>query len=1043
MPFQKYIEDVQKQFKTGIAREHAYRPALRNLIHDIMPDITAVNDPAHIKCGAPDFILQNARKLEVGYMEAKDVGIDLSKTEKTDQLGRYLESLDNLVLTDYLEFRFYLRGEKVEVVRIGEIVNDEIKALPENYDRLKTLLLDFSAFQGQTIKSAKQLAKMMAHKAKLMKHIFYNVITDKENDSSLKDQLKAFQNVLMHDMTEEQFADVYAQTIAYGLFTARLHDKTKDDFSRSEALLLIPKSNPFLRQLFSYVAGSELDERVVWIVDALCEVFLFSDLDEILKDFGSSTGQKDPMLHFYETFLAEYDKKLRKSRGVWYTPEPVVNFIVRAIDDVLKTHFYLKDGIADKSKIKIEVEEQAFDKRTKTGLAKKEIEVHKVQLLDVATGTGTFLAEAVKQIYKRYKGQEGIWSSYVENDLLPRLHGFELLMASYAMCHMKLDLLLQETGYKPSNTTTSPRLSVYLTNSLEEHHPEMDTLFASWLSKEANDASWIKKNMPIMVAFGNPPYSGISGNMNSWTATNKDGIERYKYVDGVPLNERKHWLNDDYVQFIRLGEHYIEKNGEGVLAYITNHSYLDNPTFRGMRWHLLNTFDDIYIVDLHGNSLKQETCPDGSKDVNVFDIQAGVAIMIGVKKKTQGKKKLATVHHVDFYGTRDEKHKALESENLKSIEWNQLDCQKPFYFFIPQNYDDYAEYQKAFGVSELFSLNVTGIVTMGDDFAIATTEKKIQDNMNWLLNNELTEPDFKKAYSVGKNYPSWILEQKNKIDYNKNLITKTTHRPFDDRFLYFDNKVIWRWREEVMRHMRVGENVGLILPKQALEVAGGFVTKNIITHKSCSAYNTNYLFPLYRYEAVMGDVEQKVPNLDPKIYAQISKSIPDLTSENLFDYIYGVLHAPAYRERYAEFLKSDFPRIPYPENPAIFHALADKGAEIRSLHLMESDTLNELITTYPESGNNEVTTINKNSYRDGNVYINETQYFGNVPNVAWEFYIGGYQPAQKWLKDRKGRELSVDDIMHYQRIVVALTNSDRIMKEIDEINFLPDTDEKG
>jgi hypothetical protein len=416
MPFQKYIEDVQRQFKTGIAREHAYRPALKNLIEDIMPDVTAINDPAHIKCGAPDYILHR-RKIDVGYIEAKDIGIDLSKTEKTEQLKRYLQSLDNLVLTNYLEFRFYLHGEKVYVVHIGEIENGQIKPIPENYDRLKTLLLDFAAFQGQTIKSAKKLAKMMAHKAKLMKHVFYNVVSGEE-ESSLKDQLKAFQRVLMHDMTEEQFSDVYAQTIAYGLFTARLHDKTKENFSRSEALLLIPKSNPFLRQLFSYIAGSELDERVVWIVDALCEVFLFSDLDEILKDFGSATGQNDPMLHFYETFLAEYDKSLRKSRGVWYTPEPVVNFIVRAVDEVLKTHFDLKDGIADKSKIEIEVEAQESDQRTKTGRKMVKKEVHKVQLLDVATGTGTFLAEAVKQIYKRYKGQEGIWSSYVENDLI-------------------------------------------------------------------------------------------------------------------------------------------------------------------------------------------------------------------------------------------------------------------------------------------------------------------------------------------------------------------------------------------------------------------------------------------------------------------------------------------------------------------------------------------------------------------------------------------------------------------------------------------------
>lgn len=704
MPLQKYIDDVQKQYKSGIAREHAYRPALKNLIEDIMPDVTAINDPARIKCGAPDFILHR-RKIDVGYIEAKDIGNDLGKTEKDEQLKRYLDSLDNLILTDYLEFRFYLHGEKVDVIRIAEIEHGQIMPLPENYDRLKTLLLDFAAFQGQTIKSAKRLAEMMARKARLMRDVFHKTVTAEDNNS-LKDQLKAFQAVLVHDMDAEQFADVYAQTIAYGLFTARLHAPSIKTFSRSEALMLIPKSNPFLRQLFHYVAGPDLDDRVIWIVDALCEVYRATNLCAILKDFGTATGQNDPILHFYETFLGEYDKKLKKARGVWYTPEPVVNFIVRAIDDVLKTHFGLKDGIADKSKIEIEVESQEKDKRTKTGRKVEKREVHKVQLLDVATGTGTFLAETVKQIYSRYKGQEGIWSSYVENDLLPRLHGFELLMASYAMCHMKLDLLLQETGYKPSNPK---RLSVYLTNSLEEHHPEMDTLFAQWLAREANDASWIKKNMPIMVAFGNPPYSGESANKGDWIMKL---MEAYKKEPGgkVKLQERNpKWLNDDYVKFIRLGEYYIERNGEGILAYITNHAYIENPTFRGMRWHLLNTFDDVYLIDLHGNSKTKETAPDGSKDVNVFDIQQGVAVVVAIKKKQSDKKKLANLHHTEFFGNREFKYTALTESTIASIKWENLDCREPDFLFAPKNYDLDEEYQQYFSLNELFVKGTMGV----------------------------------------------------------------------------------------------------------------------------------------------------------------------------------------------------------------------------------------------------------------------------------------------------------------------------------------------
>lgn len=1044
MPFQKYIENVQKEYKTGIAREHAYRPALKILIEFIMPDVTAINDPAHIDVGAPDYILHR-RKIDVGYIEAKDIGVDLSKTEKTDQLKRYLEALPNLILTDYLEFRFYLRGEKVDAIRIAYIKNGQIKPLPENYDRLKTLLLDFSAFQGQTIKSAKNLAQMMAHKAKLMKHVFYNVVTS-EKESSLKDQLKAFQTVLVHDMTPEQFADVYAQTIAYGLFTARLHDKTREDFTRSEALLLIPKSNPFLRQLFSYVAGSELDDRVVWIVDALCEVFLFSDLNKILEDFGTTTGQNDPMLHFYETFLAEYDSKLRKSRGVFYTPEPVVNFIVRAIDDVLKTHFGLKDGIADKSKIEIEVEAQETDKRTNTGRKMAKKKVHKIQLLDIATGTGTFLAEAVKQIYRRFEGQEGIWSSYVENDLLPRMHGFELLMASYAMCHMKLDLLLQETGYRPSDPKNPERLSVYLTNSLEEYHPEMDTLFASWLSREANDASWIKKNMPIMVAFGNPPYSGHSSNKGEWI---EELLEAYKQEpSGGKLKEKNaKWLNDDYVKFIRLGEYYINKNGEGILAYITNHSYLDNPTFRGMRWHLLNSFDDIYIVDLHGNAKKKETAPDGSADKNVFDIQQGVSIIVAVKKQIVGNKKsLAQVHHADAWGDRQKKYDFLNDTSLKDIKYNKLSPSDPFYMLVPRDEAKLKEYDAMPSLPDIMKVNVMGFQTHRDHFAVGFEGSEVESRFVEFRNKEITDTQLIEKYKI-KDNRDWKIPSARQViqqdDEWKNKIITCSYRPFDKRPCYFSYVAMDYPRREMLDHVAWKENLCLGVGKQGMAVPERpwelvYVSREPMDANIYRRGGVN-VFPLYLYQEDMGKII-KTPNFDPKIYAQIKETITDFAPENLFDYIYAVLHSTTYRQRYAEFLKSDFPRIPYPSDPDTFHALAKHGTALRELHLMESDKLDDLITTYPVDGDHEVI---KPRYEEGKVWINESQYFGGVPNVAWNFYIGGYQPAQKWLKDRKGRNLSVDDIMHYQRIIVALTETDKIMKQIDEIDFLPQSKTAG
>lgn len=1042
MSVQDYLNEVQSKWLTGIAREHAYRPALENLVKKVLPDLTALNDPARIHVGTLDFIIRKG-DIDVGYIEAKDVNVNLDKTEKSEQLQRYLD-LDNLILTDYLEFRFYREGVKVDTVRIGDALMGKIQPRPENFEKLKILLEEFGAFKGQTIRSAEKLAIMMARKARLMREVFHEALK-REEPSTLKDQCKAFKDILMHDLDEQQFADIYAQTLTYGLFTARLHDPTLEDFSRAEAQNLIPKSNPFLQQLFHYVTGPNLDKRVVWIVDDLCNLFQATNVRRIFEDYGKNTRQTDPVLHFYETFLGTYDKTMREIRGVWYTPEPVVKFIVRAIDDVLKTHFDLKDGIADNSKIEILLDTQTRDDRSPTGYKRVKKEIHKVQLLDVATGTGTFLAETVKQIHEKFVGMEGIWSSYVEKDLLPRMHGFELLMASYAMCHMKLDLLLSELGYKPSNPDEPPRVSVYLTNSLEEHHKDADTLFASWLSKEANEASRIKRDMPIMVAFGNPPYSGISSNMNSWIAKNK--IEDYKYVDGVHFGERKHWLNDDYVQFIRLGEHYIEKNGEGVLAYITNHSYLDNPTFRGMRWHLLNTFDDIYVLDLHGNSLKKETMQDGSPDKNVFDIMQGVSIIIGIKKKRKNKRQLASVYHAELYGKRADKYAFLSENTIQSVEWEKLDYREPYYFFIPKNHEGSEDYQSGFPLDELFPVNVTGIVTARDGLVIDDNREELKNRIEYFANPENTDEQVRQKFFGNKkdgkykagDTRSWMLDvarQKIKDFDHDSKLKILTNRPFDDCWIYYTPEMIDWGREDFMRNFLDKDNLGLILSKRVeiSKFSHVFTSRKMIQHHTMSMKEVNISFPLYRYEAVIGNIEQKVANLDPVIFAKIKDTAPDATPENIFDYIYAVLHSPAYRERYAEFLKSDFPRIPYPLDPKIFHDLSDKGSKIRSLHLLESPLLVDTGVTYPISGNNMV---GKHKFESSKVWINEDQYFDGVSQTAWEFYIGGYQPAQKWLKDRKGRALTMDDIQHYRKIIKALHETDRLMKEIDQIDFLP------
>ncbi len=1044
MTIQEYIKDIEKLYLSDQATEHSYRPALKTLIEK-QGNVVATNEPKRVMCGAPDYVITR-NGINLGYIEAKDVNTDLNKVEKSDQMKRYLTSLDNLILTDYFEFRFFKDQQKVAAIRIAEIDSfthkPTVKPLTENFSQFESLLANFVEYTGQTIKSAQTLAKMMARKAQLMRDVFQKTLAQPER-SRLHDQLTAFKQILIHDMSEDQFADVYAQTITYGLFTARLHDASLKDFSRQEARELIPRSNPFLRKLFDYVCGADLDPRVVWIVDALCEVYRYANVHDILHDFGKSTGRNDPIVHFYETFLGEYDSKLRKARGVWYTPEPVVNFIVRAVDDVLKDHFGLPDGIADTSKVTIEVDSQNFDKRTKKHIKEKK-QVHKVQMLDVATGTGTFTAEVIKQIYAKFQGQEGMWSQYVEDHLLPRLHGFEILMASYAICHLKIDLLLTEMGYRPSNPLNPPRLGVYLANSLEEHHPDTGTLFASWLAQEANEASRIKRDMPIMVAYGNPPYSVSSQNKGEWI---QNLIADYK----TGLNEKKLNLDDDYIKFIRYAEHYVEKTGYGIVAMITNNSFLDGVTHRQMRKHLLETFDHLYIYDLHGSSTKKETAPDGSPDKNVFDIMQGVSISIMVKDGSR-KGKLAEVNHFDSYGSREGKYQQLWEHSLKTAPFKSLEYREPYFFFVPKDNSLQKHYQSGFNIKDLMAVNNSGITTDRDELFVDFDGTILEERMKKLLTKSY-DSEFAKVYRVENSGSYKILEKLKGKVFNQQYLTQYLYRPFDVRIVYYDHDLISRAGYEVMKHIFSRQNWAFIIPRQATEGAGGLISKNIMGHKTFSAYHRNTSFPLYIYpepdkdrEIFDTNTDGRKPNLNNQIVSKIATKLGvpfvadhELKDKNdhssfspldLLDYMYAVLHSPWYRETYKELLKIDFPRLPYPDDIGTFWKLIAIGGEIRQFHLMEHPAIGKLITTFPASGECKV---EKPVFKNGKVYINSTQYFDQVPEIAWNFFIGGYQPAQKWLKDRKDRTLSFDDIRHWQKIIVALVNTDRLMKEIDEV----------
>jgi predicted helicase len=629
-----YLAEIVKTKNSKIAGEHAYRGFLQNLLHQILPEeIRAINEPAKVDWGKPDLALVK-NEIQIGYIETKDLGDKLNLKKDDEQFERYRNAAPNLVISNYLDFWFFFKGKLIAEVAIAKIENSKLVFLPENFDEFIARFENFSLEISQSLNSPQSLAALMAKKAKLLAiAIEKALIFDQERNikNSLTDEIEAFKDILIKDIKPKQFADLYAQTITYGMFAARLHDQSLNSFSRQKAADLIPKTNPFLRKLFAYVAGPDLDERLVQIVDDLAQVFCATDLGALLQNFGAANNLQDPIIHFYETFLSQYDPALRKSHGVWYTPQAIVNFIVRAVDEVLIGEFGLKHGIASTNKVSKEIFSQEQNKPITQ-------EFHKVQILDPATGTGTFLCEVIRQIHAKFQGQPALWQTYVDEHLISRLNGFEILMASYAMAHLKLDLLLTETGYKskptqdsPSNAKQNARFKVFLTNSLEENFKVAELPFAKWLSAEANQANQIKRDAPVMVILGNPPYSGESQNKSEWIMKLMEDYKKEPNSTQKLAEKNPKWINDDYVKFLRFGQYFIEKNGEGILAFINSHGFLDNPTFRSVRFSLLKTYDKIYTIDLHGNSKKKETAPQGEKDETVFDIQQGVSINIFVK----------------------------------------------------------------------------------------------------------------------------------------------------------------------------------------------------------------------------------------------------------------------------------------------------------------------------------------------------------------------------------------------------------------------------
>ena len=941
----------------------------------------------------------------------------------------------------------------------------------------------FQLHHRQTITQSKELAARLAELARAVRNRIRTALDIETETGPLTQLMGAFRKALVHDLDAGGFADMYAQTIAYGLLSVRITDpqlKTVDDFAAHM------RTNPFLEELvetFLHVGGRmgkagepgiDFDELGV---SEVVELLDDADMDAIIRDFGDRNPREDPVIHFYEHFLAAYDKKEKVERGVFYTPRPVVSYIVRSVDEQLRTEFDLPDGLADITTWG-EMAKHHKDLKIPKGVSPSQAFV---QILDPSTGTGTFLVDVIDVIHRtmgekwtarghgRKKIQE-LWNDYVSKHLLPRLHGYELLMAPYAIAHLKIGLKLYETGYR---FESDERARVYLTNALEPPGDSQLTLdFLPALAHEAQAVNEIKQGQRFTVVIGNPPYSGLSSNMGPWI----DGLLKgrlpdgtatssYYLVDGAPLGERKLWLQDDYVKFIRLSQWLLDGTGAGIHGYISNHGYLDNPTFRGMRWSLMQSFRRIRVLDLHGNLKKKEAPPWGGRDVNVFDIQQGVAIGLFTKVDWADKQ----IRHAHLWGKREQKYEWLVDHCSNGTEWTESDLAPPFYLFGPRN-ELRSEYATGWKITDIFPTHGVGAVMARDSMTVDFDASALWERVKTFA---MLAPEKARAtYDLGKDARDWRVATA-QADVrasgpSKKKIRTILYRPFDVRFTYYTGNSRGFYASpcrKVMLNMIEGENLGLVLSRR-VEVGGFthvFCTRGVVGHHSVTLKEVNYLFPLWldaSNDASNNPLEErrpKRPNLDPKFLRAMADSLSSKTKERratrglsldpeeVLAYIYAVFHSPSYRSGYEAQLKLDFARVPLPASVDLFRKLAETGHDLLALHLLESPKLGEFITTYTGPKNPNVGRV---GWLDGTVWLDAgktnareghratrpgTIGFHGVAEEVWDFQIGGYQVCQRWLKDRNGRTLSDEDITHYQKIVVALNETIRLMAEIDKI----------
>jgi predicted helicase len=868
-----------------------------------------------------------------------------------------------------------------------------------------------------TIKSAEELSLELSKRAKLLKELAkeqleedISRVKNNESTSSVYDFYEGTKE-LIKDISIDDCADAYAQTITYGLFLAKINCPSILD--RNTAASYIPRSIGVIKRIFVNISGDSLPSNLSWIIDEVVDILNASEMKEVLTEIDTrGKTDRDPFTFFYEDFLSAYDPEKRKHLGVYYTPRPVVSFIVNSINHILKNDFNKLHGFADDD----------------------------VTVLDPAIGTGTFLwlVYTLTLVELKNKGLGGLISKKIENHILRDFYGIEILITPYIIAHLKLSLALKKWHYELRD---NDRHQVYLANTLEPFESHGLIPFMREISEESITANELKLRKKILVITANPPYRGMSANKGPWIQsllkkgyTREDGTKDngYYQIDGKPLGEKNpKWLQDDYVKFIRFAQWKIDTAGEGIIGFITNHNYLDNTTFRGMRQALLNSFNRIYVLNLHGSSLKKEKAPNGSKDENVFDIRPGVAITLFVKSRSFKDKK---VFYAELFGKREVKYHWLDRHNITNVEWKLLKPESPNYLFIPEDYSLRSEYDGYWKITDIFPVYNIGIVTARDALTIRWTPEELWHTVSRLvtLNPELARD----TYNLGKDSIDWKVEWAQRdlkeSGPSRERVIAILYRPFDTRYTYYTGKSSGfhcRPRSETMNNM-LQENLGLVFHRReelAVPYSHFLVTDKTIEHGALSSKTTCYLAPLYTYKDNV-----KSPNINPKLVSELASKYGKTPSEvDMFNYIYAVVYSNRYRTKYANFLKIDFPRIPFTANYEIFKQLAEIGKGLVNLHLMKTKLGSSI--KFNVQGSNAVEFV---EYKDGKAHINKEQFFAGVPEKSWNFYIGGYQVLDKWLKSRKNRELSGSEIEQFIQITEIINQTLDLMKKIDEIKFL-------